>query len=476
MITVQIAGAGAGKTYGLASKIADRLISSDKNKSVYALTYTNSARDKISSELKRLDFNSRVKIDTVHSFLLNDIIFPYSSYVLGDKYRAVSLEALPSEPKYKNSRVRNLKDNGVIHIDNVYKVAKQILDRTNSRNTLKHSKVKVDYVGNILKELVCSIFIDEVQDLDEDCLKVFHILGGFGVYIYMIGDPKQAIKYPDAFVNYIKEHNKEGGDVIFEAINNITRRVPSSSLGISNLLCYPEQQQTNHENKEGSLHYIYNDTPQFSTVIEKALSNDKLVIINKKNDFYDTNKEKEHVFPYKLACILEEGPKRKNRDPKIYVKSIYIDLIDRIKSNKSATSKAAVNYIVDLHDLAALLNAYKAFGLFYEFAEKCTTSGGSAKYLVRSIEAVKGLDSNVVFFILNDSFYYYFDVDNVSKSKRYNKEWKKLYVALTRSNDKLIFILDKRMLSQEILKKYEEYFAGKNVSIIENGNECLEWL
>jgi len=228
--------------------------------------------------------------------------------------------------------------------------------------------------------------------------------------------------------------------------------------------------------KKGVYTIIYNDTPQFSTVIEKALSNDKLVIINKKNDFYDTNKEKEHVFPHKLACILEEGPKRKNRDPKIYVKSIYIDLIDRMKSNKSATSKAAVNYIVGLHDLAALLNAYKAFGLFYEFAEKCTTSGGSAKYLVRSIEAVKGLDSNVVFFILNDSFYYYFDMDNVSKDRRYNKEWKKLYVALTRSKDKLIFILDKRMLSQEILEKYEEYFARKNVSVIENGNKCLEWL
>lgn len=475
MITVQIAGAGAGKTFGLASKIAKRLANSDQSKSVYALTYTNSARDKINKELKKSGHDSKVKIDTVHSFLLNEIIFPYSSYVLGDKYNSVSLETLPSVQKYKNVRVKHLKENGVIHVDNVYKVAKQILDRTNSRHNLKHSKMKVDFVGKIITDLVCSIFIDEVQDLDEDCLKVFHILGSLGVYIYMIGDPKQAIKYPDAFVNYINEHNKEGSEVVFEAVNNITRRVPLSSLEFSNSLCYPDQQQINYENKVGSVHYIYNDTPDFDSVIENALLNDKLIIINKKNNFYKTNKDKEYTFPYKLARILEQGPKLNNRDPKIYVKSIYMDLMEKIKSNKLAPSKEAVNHIVRQHDLSFLLKAHNAFGMFYEFAENCSTLEVTAQYLVRSIEAIKGLDSNVVFFILNDSFYYYFDVDNVSKERKYNKEWKKLYVALTRSNDRLVFVLDKRIISEDIMRKYEEYFNAKNVNVIEDGKECLQW-
>ncbi|HEH4466364.1 TPA: AAA family ATPase [Citrobacter braakii] len=475
MITVQIAGAGAGKTFGLASKISERLANSDISKSVYALTYTNSARDKINNELKKAAHDSRVKIDTVHSFLLNEIIFPYSSYVLGDKYNSVSLETLPSVQNFKNVRVKNLKENGVIHVDNVYKVAKQILDRTNSRHALKHSKMKVDYVGNIITNLVCSIFIDEVQDLDEDCLKVFHILGTLGVYIYMIGDPKQAIKYPDAFVNYIEEHNKDGGVVVFEAMNNVTRRVPLSSLEFSNSLCYPDQQQTNYENKVGSVHYIYNDTPNFDSAIENALLNDKLVIINKKNDFYSTKKDKEYAIPHKLAYILEQGPNLNNRDPKIYVKSIYIDLIEKIKSDKSAPSKAAANYIIRQHDLAGLLKSYNAFGILYEFAEMCSNLGETAKYLAKSIEAIKGLDSNVVFFILNDSFYHYFDIDNIPKEKTYNKEWKKLYVALTRSNDKLVFVLDKRIISEDILKKYEEYFNTKNVSLIEDGCECLQW-
>ncbi|WPI17002.1 UvrD-helicase domain-containing protein [Klebsiella pneumoniae] len=52
MITVQIAGAGAGKTHGLASQIAAKLAEAETDKKIHALTYTNTARDKIKSALK----------------------------------------------------------------------------------------------------------------------------------------------------------------------------------------------------------------------------------------------------------------------------------------------------------------------------------------------------------------------------------------------------------------------------------------
>ena len=239
MITVQIAGAGAGKTFGLASKIAQRISETSSKKLVYALTYTNSAKNKIIFELSKNETCPDVKVDTVHSFLLNEIIFPYSSYVLGEKYNSVSLETLPASNQiYKNARLRDLKKEGVIHVDNVYMIAKQILDKDHSKNSNAYKKGKVRYVHDIISKIICSIFIDEVQDLDDDCLKVFHILGGCGVFIYMIGDPKQAIKYPDSFVNYIKKYNNQNGSVKFEEINNVSRRVPTSLLKISNIYCY----------------------------------------------------------------------------------------------------------------------------------------------------------------------------------------------------------------------------------------------
>ncbi|MDS7905614.1 AAA family ATPase [Klebsiella pasteurii] len=477
MITVQIAGAGAGKTHGLASQIAAKLAEAETDKKIHALTYTNTARDKIKSALKMHTDGARVNVDTVHSFLLNEIIFPYAYYILGEKYKSISLEQLPENPRYKNNRITTLKRRGIIHVENVYILAKQILDKTNAKNKSKTSKGKVDFVHGLLKNLISSIFIDEVQDLDEDCLRVFHVLGSIGIYVYMIGDPKQAIKHPNSLNNYIEEFKKEDSNVVFENINNVTRRVPNSSLRISNYFCYADQQQTNITDFEGSIHYIYNDTMNFENAIQQCILNDKLVIINQKNNFYCTNLERDNIIPYELATILEDGPKRNNRDPKIYINSIVIDLVERIKQFPDTPNNQAANHIIKIHDLSALLRGFKnGFALFYAFSESLANKGTTTNYLVKSIEAVKGLDSDIVFFILSNSFTQYLCDENIDKKNRFNKEWKKLYVALTRSKDKLVFVLDKRLINAENLEKYETFFNSKNINMINDGSECLNWL
>lgn len=469
MITVQIAGAGAGKTFGLASKIAARISESPSTRSIYALTYTNAAKNKIKNELLKNSNCLHVIVDTVHSFLLNEIVFPYASYVLGDKYNSVSLETLPANQIFKNSRLRDLKNKGIIHIDNVYMVAKQILDRSNSKNGNLYKKGKVDYVCNLIPQMICSIFIDEVQDLDEDCLKVFHILGRAGVYIYMIGDPKQAIKYPDAFNNYITEQ-RDNHEVVFEPVNNVTRRVPCSLLAISNNFCYEDQKQTNHNCHVGSVRYIYNDTPNYGVMLEQALLDGKLVIINQKNDFYRTSRSNEIHFPRKLAKILEDSPSINGRDPDIYVNSIYLDLIEELTCFPENPSNSSVNNVIRKHNLGELLKANKAFAIFYDFASQYVIEKPSKVTVVKSIESVKGLDSDVVFFIITESFIKYLNHINVAVKNPFNKEWKKLYVALTRSSDKFVFILDKRILSVDGLVIATEYFKVIGVSLIENAS------
>jgi len=476
MITVQIAGAGAGKTFGLASKIADRIAVAPSTKSIYALTYTNSAKNKIKIELVKNSDCLHVNVDTVHSFLLKEIIFPYASYVLGEKYSSVSLETLPSNNQmYKNARLKDLKSKGIIHVDNVYMVAKQILDKNNHKNNNLYKKSKVDYICNIISQMTCSIFIDEVQDLDQDCLRVFHILGGYGVYIYMVGDPKQAIKYPDSFNDYISEHAKGNGDVIFEPVNNITRRVPSSLLEISNVFCYTGQEQTNYDGRIGCVKYLYNDTPNYDIMLQQALLNGKLVIINQKNDYYHTKNGKEHHFPKKLARILENSPSVDGRDLGLYINSLYLDLMEQLNYFPENPSKSAANYVIRKHDLSGLLRKNNAFGIFYEFASQCSQEKSTNATVVKSIESVKGLDSDVVFFILTESFINYLNHTNIPVESPFNKEWKKLYVALTRSSDKFVFVLDKRMVGEEGLKKAVSYLQFKEIALIDDAAECLDW-
>ena len=85
MIEVQIAGAGAGKTHGLAEKIIEHYDASSYKK-IFAITYTNNAAKNISEAIKKqLGYlPESIVVCTVHTFLLNEIIYPYSPFVLNE--------------------------------------------------------------------------------------------------------------------------------------------------------------------------------------------------------------------------------------------------------------------------------------------------------------------------------------------------------------------------------------------------------
>ncbi|HEJ7061397.1 UvrD-helicase domain-containing protein [Serratia marcescens] len=479
MICIQIAGAGAGKTYGLAKKIKSKWedLPKDDGRKIYALTYTNSARDKIKSELtnhfKILPDN--IYIDTVHSFLINEVIFPFSKYVLGVPYNKVSLESLPSEVKFKKARIKKLQSDGIVHVDSVYKLSKQILDRKNAKHSNKYKRSKVDYVNSLILNFASAIFIDEVQDLDEDCLRVFQILGESDIYVYMIGDPKQAIKYPGHFSMLKDQYSADiDGKVRLEPFNNATRRVPESVLRISNKFCFSGQEQHNINEFEGMTRFIYNDVVDFESVIEKVNFSGNMVIIDKKNEIYSTNKTEANYMPFKLEGIIADGPMRDGRDPQLYIKSVYFDLLDELNLNDYKTS---VNSVVRKHNLGGILGYYKeGFAIFYEFAKSHAGVDKQNKIIAKSIESVKGLESKVVFFVLSNSFINYLCGIEIGKEKKHNKEWNKIYVALTRTKDKLVFVLDKRLLSSDNLRLVESFFDENNIFIINDVEECISWL
>ncbi|NMB10124.1 MAG: UvrD-helicase domain-containing protein, partial [Tissierellia bacterium] len=77
---IQIAGAGAGKTYSLAKRLINEYNNTEDNKSIYAITFTNAAKKNIKDRVNEsLGFiPSNIIITTIHGFLLNEIIYPFN--------------------------------------------------------------------------------------------------------------------------------------------------------------------------------------------------------------------------------------------------------------------------------------------------------------------------------------------------------------------------------------------------------------
>lgn len=71
------------------------------------------------------------------------------------------------------------------------------------------------------------------------------------------------------------------------------------------------------------------------------------------------------------------------------------------------------------------------------------------QFKVQSIESIKGLDADVCVIILSPNTLKYLTQNGISKANRFNKEWKKIYVALTRAKKRLVLALDHDLLAKE---------------------------
>ncbi|HIF5591100.1 TPA: UvrD-helicase domain-containing protein [Vibrio parahaemolyticus] len=439
MIEVQIAGAGAGKTYGLAKTLIEHIEACTSHKKTFALTYTNTATAKIEQEIiKQHGFiPSNLCIQTVHSFLLNEIIYPFSSFTLGDVYNDTSIMMLPP-PKYKNSLFARLRKINVIHTDNVYNTAKQIVDEAISKHNNKAKKARVRRLLAILESCFDKIFIDEVQDLDGDALRFFEVLGSNDIDVYMIGDPKQAIKYPqalDAFVEKVAP--KEYATIL--PINNQTRRVPTEILAVSNSFCYEDQQQESLSEMVGELMYIESTDGRYDDLLTNYIDTKQLVCIDKKNGRYTTSSKHKHAFPREIEEMIRESNHKK--DKTLFVKAAFSDFMDDIAE---VGARIAINRLKASHDLT--LNK-QHFAQLYELCNSC--AGNDVQFKVQSIESIKGLDADVCVIILSPNTLKYLTQNGISKANRFNKEWKKIYVALTRAKKRLVLALDHDLLAKE---------------------------
>lgn len=438
MIEVQIAGAGAGKTYGLAKSLIEHIKACTNHKKTFALTYTNTATVKIEQEIIKQNgfIPPNLCIQTVHSFLLNEIIYPFSSFTLGDIYNDASIMILPSDVRFKNWHIKQLKNKNIIHADSVYSIAKQILDEKVSKHNTIAKRAKVKRLLVILENCFDKIFIDEVQDLDSDALRIFEVLGSNGIDVYMIGDPKQAIKYPKAFDDFIVEVSTQEYATILE-VNNLTRRVPKEILVISNSFCYEDQQQESLSEVVGELMYIESTDGRYDDLLSAYIGNRQLVCIDKKSGRYSTSSRHKYSFPRDIEDMIRESNHK--RDKTLFVKGAFTDFIDDlIKSN----ARVAIQKLVARHSLK-LEKCH--FAQLYELCEKCTED--NMQFTVKSIDSVKGLDADTCILILTPNTLKYLTKNGLVKGNHFNKEWKKIYVALTRAKRRLVLALDHTLLA-----------------------------
>lgn len=450
---IQIAGAGAGKTYTLAEKILVRHHKKDNDKIIYAISFTNYAKRNIEQRVAELNnglMPSDICIETVHSFLLNEIIYPFSQYYFGKAFSKATSMKLPIEIKLQKYQLKRVNERGIIHNSQVFNKAKQMIVDGKGETKAKHRKKEL--IIEYLQASVDALFIDEAQDLDADALTLFGKLSE-SIYAYIVGDPKQSIKYPKDFREFTERIRENNSVFHMLSPNTITRRMPECHLRISNLFCPADERQTTISDAKGEIYYLYSTDEKFSKLYESFDFLKALIYIRQETDTFTTQDSKS-VFS------LEESVREKllekinsDYDSDAFVKSIekYFINLTLKKGEKGAIQSFTKHFGITLenNEYAKLINDLKI-----ENKEK--------KLKVKSIDKIKGLENELCMFIMDNTMLEYL----FGKKQESNKEMMRLYVALTRSKSDLILVIDKLSIKKFTDKQIEKGFSELNIPYV----------
>lgn len=450
---IQVAGAGAGKTYSLAEKILARYNNRNSSKIIYAITYTNYAKANILrrvSELNNGYIPENICIETVHSFLLNELIYPFSKYYFGRAYSKATSMKLPAKPQLQRYQMKKLNDKGILHNSQVFNKAKQMIvcRKGETKAVCNKKKIIIEY----LEASIDALFIDEAQDLDEDALALFGMLAKY-IYTYIVGDPKQAIKYPHAFRDFIEKEIQN--NLVFQVLpfNTITRRIPECHLEVSNIFCPINERQTTISDVKGKIYYMYSSDEKFLELYDLYKVKHGLIYIRQETNYFSTHSDDDN-FSLENSVrekLLEKIDTRYDEDA--YIKTIEKFLV-RTSLRKGA--KVAIrsfnkqcNIELESNEYAKLIN-----DLTFEEMGK--------KIKVKSIDKVKGLENELCMFIIDNALLEYL----FRKKSETNKEMMRLYVALTRSKSDLILVVDESSIKRKNKSQIDDEFKKMGISYI----------
>lgn len=438
---ITVAGAGAGKTSGLAEKIiSDRKVIPNY-KMIYCIAFTNNAVDSIKGKLLKHygELPHNIKVATIHSFLYEEVVHPYYFTLFGIHYKGLSVVELDTNPVYRNNKIKALEDKRFLHVKKIPERAKWVISKKSS-----DKKTDIDKRKTILKTICqyCGkIFVDEAQDIDANLQEILVTLDSLGIEIELYGDPKQDLRGNGSFRELI--------DMSKENINYWPRcyRCPAKHLVVTNSLINANEQQYSDKNN-GKLSIIFESELQ-----EIDLSKYDLKYIYRRNDRFETHyvaegNAKFQTLMYEVSNIIETLPNLSEVEIKIRayfystkmlqmrIKTDDIDaIIRRLAKNTRALTKQ------EYAKLAAILKDYN-----HDYS--------SEAYQVNSIESIKGLEGYNCLFVLTTELVPYLFKENDQENKIKNA----LYVALTRSLDSLTILVTYEVEKQYNRERFKEYF------------------
>jgi len=431
MKEVHIACAGAGKTYSIATKIFEMFQTCPQEKKIYAITYTNYAVAQIKKELieKFKYIPSNIEVGTIHNFLLNNIIYPFSKFVKSEEINSCSIEKLSDDYRWSSKRKSELKRHGEIHSSAVSQYAKSLLCKQTNDNKriIKRKQIALQYLTS---DIYC-LFVDEAQDMDKDFFDLMSILVKDIDNFCFVGDPNQDLWMRNAYPQFISTVEELYGIVPIYKLES--RRIPQNIANLCNNILNASNRITSINKENGIIEYL--KFSELNAIEKKYLSqNDIFSMIKGGDDIFSTKEESKGVLPFEFKELIVD--KYHNYD-----KDAIIDLATQEISQKG------------------LDQFLKGYGLSINYVLRAKIKEQFSKVknnmiMVNSIHKLKGLeDSNVYFIICNSLLEILLGVKN-----SHNKETNLLYVALTRTKLRLLFII----LDDDNMHKN---FKSKNIDI-----------
>jgi superfamily I DNA/RNA helicase len=435
---IVVAGAGAGKTTSMAQMVLARYKEITDQKIIYVITYTNAASDHIKKKIIELNgcIPKYIFIETLHSFLIKEFIFPFHHLLYDQQFNKVSLIKLPDNHMHKAYKIKELNNNNYIHVEKVTETAKWVTcGKTGDK---KKVKTKREKILMIIKRYLDSIFIDEAQDMDKHFTDVIEVLDEVGINICLVGDPKQDLRGRNAFKGLIIAHKE---DVIYHPENH---RCAVSHVVLANSYISEEEQQTPESKELGKLSYALESKINIADLFYPKNWDHSYIL--KKNERFVTHTVDNAVADKNLSYELKSLVQKTSIKEKEIDKIVYYIKKNVIKDLKK------ISYSKIFHRLERFLSIRlteqdrgklsSAFTLVKEVP-------GEKGIVVKSIDSVKGLEGERCLFILTTDLANYLFRENTEQNKMLNY----LYVALTRSKKELMILV-----TTEVEEKYGKDF------------------
>lgn len=176
---VLIAVAGAGKTERVASDIA----AEEHPAKVFLLTYLtrNQVEDSVRVATKMTKGNEFPRIMGWMSFLLNEIVRPYSRGVFPDVRVGTLCTDVPHDFNYRSGAKRYFTKSGDVFSERLALLAVETIKKCNGAPIAR------------LESVVDAIYIDEAQDLRGNDLCIIEYLMKSRIRVQIVCDPRQSV-------------------------------------------------------------------------------------------------------------------------------------------------------------------------------------------------------------------------------------------------------------------------------------------